>query len=313
MRGKSIIPKAKPCGSALVLVFWIVAILGLAVFAAVRIVAFDLEVVSSQVQGSRAKHFAEMGIAIGANPAVERDDPLLKGTLDESGEGYSVQLRSEANRLNLNAILLRDDKSLLRSLFVDWGMKLDDAEDTVDALADWIDQDDEVALNGAESNYYKNLGRLNQPFNRPFYNLGEVRLVRGIELLERLNPDWQEAFTLWSSGALDVNEAAPELLAAAAEVSYDRAAAVIDAVLGPDRLRDTEDDVRFNDLEEVLDLLNVPDIMRPIVTPRLTLNDTTTRIESTGRSGSAARKVTLIVRNRTGRPAILDKFEEVLP
>jgi type II secretory pathway component PulK len=313
MRGKSMISKTKPGGSALVLVFWIVAILGLAVFAAVRIVAFDLEVVSSQVQGARAKHLAEMGIAIGANPAVERDDPLLKGTLDESGEGYSVQLRSEANRLNLNAILLRDDKSLLRSLFVDWGMKLDDAEDTADALADWIDQDDEVALNGAESDYYKNLGRLNQPFNRPFYNLGEVRLVRGIELLERLNPDWQEAFTLWSSGSLDVNEAEPELLAAAAEVSYDRAVAVIDAVLGPDRLRDTEDDVRFNDLEEVLDLLNVPDIMRPIVTPRLTLNDTTTRIESTGRSGSAARKVTLIVRNRTGRPAILDKFEEVLP
>lgn len=312
MRGHSQ-AKSSRTGSALVLVFWIVAILGLAVFAAVRIVAFDLEIVSSVVQGSEAKHLAEMGIAIGANPAVERDDPMLKGATDESGQGYSVKIRSEANRLNLNAILLRDDKPLLRALFIDWGMKLDQAQETVDALADWIDADDEVALNGAESKYYESLGRLNQPFNRPFYNLEEVRLVRGIEFLERFNPDWRDAFTLWSSGALDVNEAEPELLAAAAEVSYDRAADVIAKVLGPDRLRDTEDDVRFNNIEEVLELLNVPDIMRPIVTPRLTLNDTTTRIESTGRSGSSSRRITLIVRNRTGRPAILDKFEEVLP
>jgi general secretion pathway protein K len=297
----------------LVLVFWIVAILGLAVFAAVRIVSFDLQVVSSQIQGVQARCLAETGIAIGTNPAVERDDPILSNLTEESPEGYSVKIRSEANRLNLNAILLRDDKPLLRALFVDWGMKLDQAQSMADALADWIDADDEVALNGAESDHYKNLGRLNQPFNRPFYNLDEVMLVRGMDLVERLHPDWRDAFTLWSSGALDVNEAEPGLLAAAAEVSYDRAVQVIDKVLGPDRLRDTEDDVRFEDLQEVLDLLNVPDIMRPIVTPRLTLNDTTTRIESTGRSGSAARKITLIVRNRTGRPAILDKFEEVLP
>jgi len=302
-----------PRGSALVLVFWIVAILGLAVFAAVRIVSFDLGVISSQIQGSEARYLAETGIAIGANPAVGRDDPILSNLTEESPDGYSVRILSEANRLNLNAILLRDDKPLLRSLFVDWGLDLDQAQSLTDALADWIDADDEEALNGAESDYYKNLGRLNQPFNRPFFKLDEVTLVRGMEFVERLRPDWRDAFTLWSSGALDVNETEPGLLAAAAEVPYDQAVKVLDTVLGPDRVRNTEDDVRFNDLQEVLDLLNVPDIMRPIVTPRLTLNDTTTRIESTGRSGSAARKITLIVRNRTGRPAILDKFEEVLP
>jgi general secretion pathway protein K len=313
MRGWEVRHAGAACGgSALVLVFWIVAILGLAVFAAVRIVSFDLDVVSAQVQGVRARHLAEMGIAIGVNPAVERDDPLLKG-LGESGEGYSVELRSEANRLNINAILLRDDKPLLRTLFIDWGMTLDEAEDLVDALADWVDSDDEVALNGAEASYYENLGRTNQPLNRAFFNLDEVRLVRGMEVVERLNPDWQDAFTLWSSGALDVNEAEAGLLAAAAEVSYERAENVVETVLGPDRMRNTEDDSRFNAVEEVLDLLGVQDIMRPIVSPRLTVNDTTTRIESTGRSGSAARRITVIVRNRTGRPAILDRIEEVLP
>lgn len=298
-------------GSALVLVFWIIAILGLAVFAAVRVVSFDLDVVAAQVQGTRARHLAEMGIAIGANPSVERDDPLLTGT-NGAGDGYAVKLVSEAGRLNLNAILLRDDKPLLRSLFVDWGMDLDQAQELVDAMADWIDADDEAALNGAEAQWYEQSGRTGQPFNRPFYQLDEVRLVRGMEVLEQLRPDWRDAFTLYSSGALDVNEAEPALLAVAAEVSIDRAEQVVETVLGPDRARNTADDARFNDLEQVLDLLGVQDIMRPIVTPRLTVNDTTTRIESTGRSGSAARRITVIVRNRTGRPAILDKFEEVV-
>ena len=43
------------------------------------------------------------------------------------------------------------------------------------------------------------------------------------------------------------------------------------------------------------------------------MNDTTTRIESIGTAGSAKRRVTVIVRNRTGQPALLDRFEEIIP
>ncbi len=50
-----------------------------------------------------------------------------------------------------------------------------------------------------------------------------------------------------------------------------------------------------------------------IVEPRLTANDPTTRIESTGWSGDIRRRVTLIVRNRTGRPSILERREEMVP
>ena len=50
-------------------------------------------------------------------------------------------------------------------------------------------------------------------------------------------------------------------------------------------IRGTEDDQPFNNSGEVLDLLGVPDIQRMIVEPRLTANDPTTRIESTGWSG----------------------------
>ena len=114
---------------------------------------------------------------------------------------------------------------------------------------------------------------------------------------------WESA-TVWSSGGLDVNEAPPEFLARALEVSIDDAMAVEDRVTGIDGIRGNEDDVPFNNSAEVLDLLGVPDIQRLIVEPRLTANDPTTRIESTGWSGDIRRRVTLIVRNRTGRPSI---------
>ena len=82
-------------------------------------------------------------------------------------------------------------------------------------------------------------------------------------------------------------------------------------------IRGTEDDQPFSNSREVLDLLGVPEIQRMIVEPRLTANDPTTRIESTGWSGLGSaqikRRITLIVRNRTGRPSILERKVEQVP
>ena len=103
-------------------------------------------------------------------------------------------------------------------MFIDWGLELEDAQEIADALTDWVDADDDVALNGAEKDDYEKAGRINQPFNRPFYDLSEVRLVRGMDLVEAVRPDWRNWFTIWSGGALDLNEAPAELIAAAAEM-----------------------------------------------------------------------------------------------
>jgi hypothetical protein len=46
---------------------------------------------------------------------------------------------------------------------------------------------------------------------------------------------------------------------------------------------------------------------------RFTVKDTTTRITSTARSGDSTRRITAIVRNRTGRPALLDRTSEIEP
>ena len=292
-------------------VLWLIAILSMACMATLRVISFDMEIAAAKIHGSRARQLAEMGIAVGCNPAVKRPDPLLHRMADD--EGYDAKIISEGGRFNINAIILQGDKALLKSIFTSWGLELDAAQEVTDALVDWIDADDDEQLNGAEKKYYEKEGRINQPFNHPFYDINEVSLVRGMDLVESVRPDWRNWFTIWSGGPLDLNEASAELIAAAAEISVEQANIIPETVRGTDGERDTLDDAPFKDTASALDLLGIDLNGRPDLAKRFTVNDTTTRIESIGYAEGAKRKITAIVRNRTGKPALLERTEEIIP
>lgn len=300
-------------GFALIAVLWLIAILSLAAITTLRVISFDMELASAKVHGSRAYQLAEMGIAVGSNPAVERNDPLLHRFDEANNEEVHVTLTSEGARFNINSLVMSEDKTLIRSIFIYWGLDLDSSQALTDALTDWVDADDEVALNGAEIEDYEKMGRLNQPFNHPFYDIEEMRLVRGMDQIEQLRPDWRNWFTVWSSGTLDINEADPELIAVAAEVTEAQASIIPETVRGIDNIRDTEDDVPFEDIASALSLLGIGGETGQIIAQRFTVNDTTTRITSTARSGDSTRRITAIVRNRTGKPALLDRTTEIVP
>lgn len=300
-------------GAALIAVLWLIAILGIATMTALRVIKFDMDLAAAKIHGSRARQIAEMGIAVGSNPVVKRTDPILHQMNQDTGEGFEVRVISEGGRFNINAILMQDDKALLREIFTKWGMELEDAQAVADALGDWVDADDNVALHGAEKDDYEKAGRVNQPFNRPFYDLSEMRLVRGMDMVEALKPDWRDWFTIWSGGALDVNEASAELIAAAAEIPVEQAEIIPETVRGTDGQRDTEDDSPFQQASQALDLLGIDVNGRPDIARRFTANDATTRIESIGHAEGANRKIVAIVRNRTGKPALLERTEEILP
>ena len=303
----------KSRGAALMAVLWLIAILAMACMATLRVISFDMELASAKVHGSRARQVAEMGIAVGSNPVVKRSDPILHYEDGGAGEGYDAKVISEGGRFNINAIILQDDKALLKSMFMDWGLELEAAQEVADALTDWIDSDDDEQLNGAEKTYYEGEGRINQPFNRPFYDVNEVALVRGMDLVEALRPDWRDWFTIWSGGGLDLNEAPAELIAAAAEIPVEQAIIIPETVRGTDGERDTLDDVPFENAADALDLLGIDAESRPDIAKRFTLNDATTRVESTGFAEGAKRKITVILRNRAGKPALLERTEEIIP
>ncbi|MEP2774529.1 MAG: hypothetical protein ABJQ29_16230 [Luteolibacter sp.] len=300
-------------GVALIAVLWLIAILSLAAITTMRVISFDMEIATAKVHGSRAFQLAEMGIAIGSNPIVDRDDPILHRIDEDNNEELHVTLTSEGARFNINTLVLNEDKTLIRSIFIEWGLDLDSAQALTDAMTDWVDADDEEALNGAESGDYEKIGRINQPFNRPFYDISEMSLVMGMDQVEQLRPDWRDWFTVWSGGTLDINEADAELIAVAADVGVEQAQVIPETVRGTDGIRDTEDDVPFPDVASALSLLGIGGESSQLIASRFTQEDTTTRITSTARAGDAKRRITAIVRNRTGKPALLDRTTEIIP
>ena len=307
-------------GSTMVAVFWLISILSLALFSVVALVDFETELAVSTTSGTRARHLAEMGIAVGANPVIERDDPLLRQVFEGGTEGFVCRIESEADKIDINFLLTNqdpdaDDKGWLRELFFDWGMELEEAQDLADALVDWVDPGDTEELNGAESPYYESLGFLDRPFNRPFYSLKEMRFVRGFDRLEEVNPGWQDWFTVWTQSGLDVNEASAERIARVLRISVDDADIIPETVRGLDGILGTEDDQPFQSAEAAAGpsgAVFMPEQEFALNGHRITANSPTARLQSVGWSGDTKRQVTLIIRNREGNPTLLQRREQVV-
>ena len=298
-------------GSTLIAVFWISAIMGLALVASLKVSRYQTEVAASQITGIEAFHYAEMGINVAINSAVQEwDTQLLNQYFAEEDGGFEARILSEGGRFNLNYILFNEDKALLRLIFAEWGIDFDTSSEIADALIDWVDANDTSQLNGAEFEYYEGQGFRDRPFNRAFYDLDEARLVRGMDIVEASNPNWRDWFTLQSSGGLDVSEAPAEFLAIATESEIEAATSVVEVIDGADGIRNTEDDQPLS-VQQALANLGVVD-ESGVIQSRLNSEDPVTRIESIGYAGSVRRKIVLIVSSRTGVPAIRERKVEVI-
>ncbi|MFV1995484.1 MAG: general secretion pathway protein GspK, partial [Verrucomicrobiales bacterium] len=222
-------------------------------------------------------------------------------------EAFEVRLRSEGGRLNINTLLAKKDRLLLEGVFIFWGLSEEEASEIMDALLDWVDSDDLEELTGAEFEYYYELGYENYPFNRPFYDIEEMALVRGMDLVSEYKPDWRDYFTLWSSGSINVNEASAEMLEMVGEVSPEAAGQFVRVRNGLDLYPDTEDDVVYQNVAEAVAVLGIPELSPAI--GRFSVSDATMRVESTGIVGDYLKTVVLVVRNRDTRPEILARDE----
>ncbi len=298
---------AKDRGSALLIVFWLMAILSLFLFTTIQLVSSDVDLVISQKHDFRAEQLCEMGIALAANPQVQRYDPILTQFNPQTQEGFSVRIRGEGGKININLLLQQNDREFLERIFTFWGMELEQAEELSDCLIDWIDPDEEMNINGAEYEYYAEQGFLNYPFNRAFYDLEEMSLVKGMDYLNFVKPNWRNFFTLFSGGQVDLREADMETLMMVAEVEDFVAQEFILLRAGADGIEGTEDDTVFESLQEALSELGVSSDSP--AAGRLTVNDQTVRIESTGRVADYQKQIVLVLRNRESNPVILNREE----
>ncbi len=299
-------PRPSRQGSALIAILWIIAILSMAIFSATQFLFVELESESNATSLFQAELFADRGIALASHAAMKKGDPLL--TQSMQGGSFAARISSEGDRLNLNHLLenAEADRIVLEELFYQWGLRTDEAVDVVDALIDWVDEDDDNTNKGAERPYYYGLDRINHPFNRPFKNLNEVLLVRDFALVVAANPSWREAFTLLSDGPLDINEAPPELISAACQCPLEAARKLVSIRDGIDATPGTLDDLRFDDVESALELLAIPQGFIEEISARISTEDASRRILSVGRYGSISVERTVTVQYTGDRGSVVD-------
>jgi type II secretory pathway component PulK len=285
-------------GSALIAVFWMIAVMGMVVLAGAKALQSDTQATRELRGRTFAKRLAQMGLEVARHPAIQMDDGLLHYTSPEGG-GYDVKLTTEEARLNINVLLASGDKVLLPRLFGAWGLNPQQSGALIDALRDWIDEDDKVSLHGAEKRDYQKVGMEGVPFNKPFREIEEMLMVRGMDAINVMRPDWREWFTVMGDGRVDVNEARAELIALIANVPIERVTPLLTLRAGKDGAMHTRDDNRLGSPVQVAQLLGVyqPQTVE-LLTRWIQFAGPIKRLESTGYFGDIRRRLVLIVQNQ---------------
>jgi len=143
------------------------------------------------------------------------DEIWSRSTLQISLEDAEIRvtIEDEERKIDLNRLMLpngnaADDRRLavfqrlLDTLGIDRAV--------ADAVVDWLDNDENPRVGGAESSHYLGLPNPYRAKNDLFDTIGELRLVRGVtaEIYEKLLP----FVTVSSSGMVNLNTAPKEVL-----------------------------------------------------------------------------------------------------
>jgi type II secretory pathway component PulK len=303
VKARHVRPRGKQ-GSALVLVFWCLLLLGMAVFAVVELVQLSVEHSANRELALEARALAASGVALGLDSQLLKDDPLFLHK-PSPGRQFRVKIESEGARFNLNHLLLTGHRDVLAGLFTRWGLKIDEADHAADCLYDWVTPGDLRSLNGAKAIDYQRAGLPQKPSHQPFTSLDEAGQVMGMDRVAALKPDWQESFTLWSEGPLDINEAPAELIAALFGLDVARVEFFTEARNGRDGIPGTLDDVPVTAAAALQASLGIGNLQMKAMLNQVSFGDATRRIESTGQAGDSQVMISVVTRLNSSPPTYL--------
>ena len=296
-------------GSALMVMIWAVLMMSVTVMGVVEYMSYAADEGILNNAEFRALYMAECGLAVGLHPSARRGDIVLKQKIG-TDSGFDVVINYEGARIPAN--FMTDDRlrEAVYTLFVRWGLNGDQAAIAVDALSDWQDTDDEPRANGAESDFYKLHGIYSAPGQRGFINVDEMLQVRGMNVVDRLKPDWRDYFSVYGDGTIDLRTAFRDTLLAvtgSSETDVDRFVRERD---GADGIPGTEDDKRISD-NESFRLLGLEGDRAAELKATLTSDDRVRRITSTGYVGEKRAQIVVIARRGDDRSlTYLARIEE---
>ena len=276
-------------GAALMLSLWALFLLS------AMVISWALNIDARIIMSGHANRNLEAlamacsGAEVAMSPNAKPGLPALEGGFGRD-QRYEARITGEGGRLNIKWLLTGENPvhlEVLRRYLEIKGIDLNERDQMIDTLLDWVDPDNLVRLNGAEDEGgYK-------AANRMITNLEELKKVKGWEEFTSAK-DWDADLTLSSAGPIDINWASRDVLLALPGASEDRVDQFLAMRSGPDEIDGTEDDP-FRPPNGNEDLaLRVLGMQPQQLTGLTGSADPTLRVVSVGKSGDVTRTVRVV-------------------
>ena len=302
---KTSISPSRSRGAALMLALWALFLLSALVISWALDIDSRLTLSGNANRVLEAEALACSGAEVALHPLIKPDSPNLNRRLN-SRESYTVRITGEGGRLNLNWLVAGEDPvrlGILRRYLESKGIDLNERDRMIDCLLDWVDPDNLVRLNGAETegNY--------QPENSLLTRVEELKKVKGWAEFTSV-PGWEDELTLNSAGPVDLSWASRDVMLALPGMTESLVDRFLMMRRGPDGIDGTADDTQFKSLDEIRAVLGFSSEQFKQLAALVGFKDPAVRVVSVGKSGDATRVVQMIVR-KTGNVPQLVMWKEL--
>jgi type II secretory pathway component PulK len=294
-------------GAALMLSLWALFLLS------AMVISWALDIDSRLVLSGNANRvlaaeaMAASGADVALHPSIALGSPNLHRKMGER-ESYDVSVTGEGGRLNLNWLTAGENPTrlgILRRYLELKGVEMNDRDTMIDSLLDWVSPN--IGLH--HLNAPPETDEYNPP-HAPLTSVEELKKVFGwTEFTSKLN--WDEEFTINSSGPIDLAWASRDVLRALGigDNFVDR---FLQLRRGSDGIDGTADDFQFTNSvttgsvpPEVQTALGLSEEQFQQIASLVTFNDQVFRIMSMGKSGDVTRSLQMIVRKGGGIPQVI--------
>ena len=248
-----------------------------------------------------AEAMAASGADVALHPSIAVGSPNLHRKMGER-ERYDVSVTGEGGRLNLNWLTAGEDPTrleILRRYLELKGVEMNDRDTMIDSLLDWVSPN--IGLHHLNAppesdDYY--------PPHAPLTSVDELKKVFGwTAFTSKLN--WDEDFTINSSGPIDLAWASRDVLRALPGMRDDLVDRFLQLRSGQDGIDGTADDTQFTSLADVETALGLTAEQSEQIEGLVAFKDQVFRIISMGKSGDVTRSLQMIVRKGAVTPQVI--------
>lgn len=287
-------------GAALMLSLWALFLLS------GMVISWAVEIDSRMTINGQANRVLEAeamacsGSEIALHPGVDAGSPVLRGGASAT-QHFEARITGEGGRLNLNWVVAGENPQrleLLRRYLEIKGVDLNERDRMIDCLLDWVDPDNLVRLNGAETDGdYR-------PANTLLARIADVKKIRGWEEFVA-RPGWDSELTVNSTGPLDLLWASRDLLLSLPGMTEPIVDQFLAVRSGPDGIQGTEDDPPFKSVDDVRVALGLSAEQFKQLAPLVGFKDQVLRVTSVGQSGNVKRVVQMVIRKTGSIPQLI--------